>query len=78
MSISLDDWKAQLASTPMQVVYTLATPIEITLTPTQIETLIGQNNVWSDAGEVDVDYPADTKLYVDKKIAAAIAAALNA
>ena len=58
MSISLDDWKAQLASTPMQVVYTLATPIEIPLTPTQISTLQGQNNVWADSGDVTIEYLA--------------------
>jgi len=33
--------------------YELATPIEIPLTPTQIATLVGQNNVWSDAGAIE-------------------------
>lgn len=53
------------AMTGQTLVYELATPIEITLTPTQIETLLGTNNIWSDAGTVDVDYRADTKLYID-------------
>lgn len=44
----------------------LATPIEITLTATQITTLLGTNNIWSDAGDVVVDYPADTKMYIQK------------
>lgn len=35
-----------------QVVYKLATPQTYQLTPTQIMTLIGDNNVWSDAGSL--------------------------
>lgn len=31
----------------------------------QLKTLYGVNNVWSDAGDVTVEYPADTKLYID-------------
>ena len=42
---SIDEWKANLASNPLQVVYTLATPITIQLTPQQINTLIGENNI---------------------------------
>ena len=42
---SIDEWKAYLASNPLQVVYTLATPITIQLTPQQINTLIGENNI---------------------------------
>ena len=45
--------KTALASTPLQVVYELATPTEIQLTPTEVKTLIGQNNIWSDAGTVN-------------------------
>ena len=54
------------AMSGVQLCYELATPIEITLTPTQITTLLGTNNVWSDAGDVSVDYPADTKMYIQK------------
>ena len=39
-----------------QFVYKLATPQTYQLTPHQIQTLVGQNNVWSDAGEVDVTF----------------------
>lgn len=38
-------------TTGAQVVYELATPITYQLTPTQVELLIGQNNVWSDSNE---------------------------
>lgn len=40
------------------VVYYLATPFELTLTPEQISTVQGTNNVWSDAGDVTVEYRA--------------------
>lgn len=39
-------------TTGAQVVYKLATPQTYQLTPTQIMTLVGDNNVWSDAGEI--------------------------
>lgn len=56
-------------------VYTLATPIVITLDPVTISTISGQtNNVWADAGDVDMTYAADLKHYIDSKIAAAVAA----
>lgn len=53
-------------TTGAQVVYELATPITYTLTPTEIRTLLGANNIWADTGDVDVDYRADTKLYVQQ------------
>lgn len=39
-----------------QVVYELDTPITIQLTPTQISTLQGANNIWADTGDVTVTY----------------------
>lgn len=39
-------------TTGAQVVYELATPIEYTLSTQQLTTLLGENNVWSDAGEI--------------------------
>ena len=45
------------ASTEIQVVYPLATPQEITLTPEQITALKGDNTIWSDAdGEMTATY----------------------
>ena len=55
-------------TTPIQVCYRIANPQEITLTPTEITTLLGINNVWSDAGNTSVTYPADTKMYIDSRI----------
>lgn len=48
-----------------QLVYPLATPITYALTPTEICTLLGQNHIWSDTGDAEVRYRANTKLYID-------------
>ena len=64
---------SSLNNSPVFVVYPLATPIEVDLTPTEITTLLGTNNIWADAGDTTVDYYADTTLFVNKKIAAAVA-----
>lgn len=37
-----------------KLVYELAAPTTVQLTPTQVSTLLGQNNIWSDSGEVEV------------------------
>jgi len=50
----------------VQLVYELATPITYQLTPQELNTLLGQNNIWTDVGTVDVEYPADTKLYIEQ------------
>ena len=46
---TVEAWKAYLAEHPLQIVYPLATPQEITLTPEQITALKGDNTIWSDA-----------------------------
>lgn len=63
--------KAQAAAgTPVQIVYKLAEPRTIQLTPQQLDMLNGVNNVWSDSGDTSLVYIADTKLYIDNAIAA--------
>ena len=48
-----------------EVCYPLATPIEIQLTPQEVRTLLGENNIWSDSGNIlELEYVADTKLYI--------------
>lgn len=54
------------------VLYWLATPITYQLTPTQVSTLLGENNFFADAGSVDVVIRADTALFVEKMIAQAM------
>ena len=59
------------AGTPVTLCYRLETPITYDLTAEQVGQLTsvkGLNNVWS-AGQVKVTYAADTKLYIDGKIA---------
>lgn len=45
------------------VIYELATPIFFKLTPTEVKTLLGYNNIWADTGEVKVSYYADPYLH---------------
>lgn len=67
-----DEWKA--LAMDVQVVVPLATPITITLTPTEIKSLLGDNNLWADTGDSTVTYRADTTLYINRKIAEAVSA----
>lgn len=57
------------AMSGVQLCYELAEPTAFTFTPASLSTLKGDNNVWSDGDTVTVDYVADPKLYIDKKIA---------
>ena len=41
---------------PITVIYELATPTTIQLTPIQVETLLGENNVWADTGDTSLQY----------------------
>lgn len=49
----------------VQMVYTLATALTYQLTPQQVTSLLGKNNIFADTGDVTVTYPTDTKGYVD-------------
>lgn len=53
------------AVTGVQFCYAIATPQTYQLTPTEVSTLLGQNNIWADCGDTTVDYRADTKLYIE-------------
>lgn len=57
------------AGTPLQFCYKLATPHTYQLTPTEVRTILGGNTIYTDAGAVSVEYVADTKLYIDNKVA---------
>lgn len=65
------------AGTPVQVCYELASPLTYDLTPQQVDMLFGTNNVWSDTGDSKLVYIADTKTYIDRQIAAAVALLAN-
>ena len=52
----------------LYIAYELATPIEIPIDPITIQTLLGDNTIWSDAnGTIELDYRADTKLFIAKQ-----------
>lgn len=63
-------YNADTVNTPTgQVVYPLATPLVYQLTPTEVLSLLGQNNCYNDCGgNTAVKYRADTKLYIDKRL----------
>jgi len=44
----------------------LATPQTYQLTPQEIRTLLGTNNIWADTGDTAVTYPADTKTFIEQ------------
>ena len=54
----LAGFKTSLAENNLQIVYPLAEPITYQLTPQEITTLLGVNNVWADCGDVTVTYGA--------------------
>lgn len=68
---TLEAFQTALESNALQIVYPLTTPITIQLDPVTISTLLGQNNIWADTGNVSVGYRADNKMYVDEKVATA-------
>lgn len=53
---SLADFNAELAQNPMQLVASLATPQTYQLTPQEINTLIGTNNIITDAEVSEIVY----------------------
>lgn len=48
--------KAWFAENPTEFVYPLATPLTYQLTPQEVLALVGENNVWSNADSVTVEY----------------------
>ena len=47
------------AGTPVQFRYMLATPVTYQLTPQEVTTLLGINNIYADCGDVSVTYRGD-------------------
>lgn len=43
-------------------------PITYQLSPTEVETMLGVNNIWADTGDSAVTYRAEVGLYIDKKL----------
>ena len=60
-------FKAMLQNENAQLCYELATPTTIQLTPQEIDSFKGANNLWASTGEIEVEYRADIGLYIEKK-----------
>ena len=52
-------------TTGAEVVYKLATPTEVSLTPTEITTLHGNNVIWADSGDMAITYVRDTSIAIN-------------
>jgi hypothetical protein len=61
---SADSFKTNASG--VMFVYPLKNPQTVQLTPTEVSTLLGANNIWADTGDVSVTYRADSTLYIDK------------
>ena len=55
---TVSDWQTYLANLENvpKVWYPLAEPLTYQLTPQQIQTLVGTNNVWSEQGDIELSY----------------------
>ena len=62
---TVDALKAALETTPLVVVYPLATPATYTLTSTEVALARLVNNLWADTGKTAVEYNGDLKTYID-------------
>ena len=47
------------------IVYPLATPTTYTLTGQEVDTLLGENNVWADSGDVEITYRRDISIVLE-------------
>lgn len=52
----LSTFKTWLGNNPIQVTGFLTTPITVQLTPQEVNSLLGQNNISADTGDVDIVY----------------------
>ena len=64
--VSLAEIRTLASNSDISIVYDIATPQTYQLTPEEVKTVLGQNNIFADCGDVNVQYRADTKLYIDK------------
>lgn len=63
---SLEEFKSWMGEHTPSFVYKLSAPITYQLGPNDLKTLLGQNDIWADCGDTAVQYPADTKLYIEQ------------
>ena len=56
-TVRMNAVRTWLAENPLQIVYPLDEPITYQLTPLEIQTMIGTNNIYADTGDTSVIYP---------------------
>lgn len=59
-------WKETYPDLVVQFAIEIATPEVYQLSPEEVNTLLGVNNIYSDTGDVSVKYRADIPLYIEK------------
>ena len=47
---------------------------DISITPQEVKTILGVNNIYANTGNISVEYRADIKKYIDKVVATAVSA----
>ena len=68
-SCGTDTKAIKTALTGVELVYQLATPITYQLTPTQVKSLLGSNNVWGDCGSIkDLKYTRNLNITINDLI----------
>lgn len=60
-------WITTYPDLVVQILAEYATPITVQLTPEEIRTLTGTNNVYANSGNIEVKFKADIQKYIDKK-----------
>lgn len=65
----LSGFLADMVQNHLTLAYNITNPTTVQLTPVEVDTILGSNNIYSDCGEVSVKYRADIGLYIDKKLA---------
>ena len=67
MDVSSDE-SAKSYLSNLQIIYPLANPVTYQLTPHEVKSLLGQNNIYADTGDTSVEYRADIQRWVEKKL----------
>lgn len=74
---ALKEWLAEKNNEgyPLEIVYELLTPKTYQLTAPQVTTLLGYNVIYGD-GEMEIEYYADPKMYIDGAVPADVSKAI--
>lgn len=62
---------------PLTFVYPLKNPVTYQLLPTDVESFLGDCNIWADTGDVEVVFRCDPNRYIDSKISSSIVDAIE-